>query len=147
MHKMSQLNKNGDPIQRPNCFIVGEGIKATDVVRIWYTEENLQDIEMPVTVNVLELMKHMHKIRHDESQEDKLNGVGRMLVAIFNAWSVPHSFLTWPSLENKETEAMRAAELQEKFIAGKQGRALQSARWNGNHVFQELLGAIFLPEN
>ena len=147
MHKMSQLNKNGKPIQRPNCFTVGEGIKATDVVRIWYTEENLQDSEMPVTVNVLELMQHMHKIGHDETQEDKLNGVGRMLVEIFKAWSAPHSFLTWPTLENKETEAMRTAELQEKFIAGYQGRALQSARSNGNHFFQEVLGTIFLPEN
>jgi hypothetical protein len=147
MHKMSQLNRNGKPIQRPNCFTVGDGIKDTDVVRIWYTEENLQDSEMPVTVNVLDLMKHMHEIGHDESQEDKLNGVGRMLVEIFKAWNAPHSFLTWPTLENKETEAMRAAELQEKFIAGYQGRALQSARSNGNHFFQEVLGTIFLPEN
>ena len=82
---MSQLNRKGKPIQRPNCFTVGEGINAEDVVRIWYTEENLQDTEIPVIVNVFELMKHMHTIGHDESQEDKLNLVGRMLVNIFKA--------------------------------------------------------------
>ena len=99
---------------------------------------------MPVTVNVVDLMKHMHKIGHGESQEDKLNGVGRMLVEIFKAWGAPHSFLTWPTLENKETEVTRTAELQEKFIAGYQGRALQSARSNGNHFFPRGVGHDFL---
>ena len=147
MHKMSQLNRKGKPIQRPNCFTVGEGINAEDVVRIWYTEENLQDTEIPMIVNVFELMKHMHTIGHDESQEDKLNHVGRMLVDIFKAWSAPHSFLTWPTMENFETEALRSAELHERFISGYQGRALQSARSNGKHFAAEVLGAVFLPEN
>jgi hypothetical protein len=111
MHKMIQINKKGAQMQRPNCFTVGDGIKDEDVVRIWYTEENVQDTEMPVIVNVIELMKHMHKIGFDDKQDDKLNHVGRMLVEIFKAWNAPHSFLTWPTLENKETEALRATEL------------------------------------
>ena len=147
MHKMTQINKKGAQMQRPHCFTVGDGIKDEDAVRIWYTEENLQDTEMPVIVNVIELMKHMHKIGFDEKQEDTRNHVGRMLVEIFKAWNAPHNFLTWPTLENSETEALRATELHEKFIAGYQGRAMQSARSNGNHFFQEVLGAVFLPEN
>jgi hypothetical protein len=76
--------------QRPQCFTVWEGIKSEDVVRIWYTEENLQDAEMPVVVNVIDLIKHMHKIGFDDTQEDKLNHVGRMLVAI-SRHGVPHT--------------------------------------------------------
>ena len=81
-------------MQRPHCFTVGDGIKSEDVVRIWYTEENLQDMEIPVVVNVIGLMEHMHNISFDDTQKDKLNHVGRMLVAIFKAWNTPHNFLT-----------------------------------------------------
>ena len=100
-----------------------------------------------MVVNVIELMKHMHKIGFDDTQEDNLNHVGRILVEFFKAWSAPYSFLTWPTLENKETEALRAAELHEKFIAGYQGRAIQSARLNGNNFFPRSIGSyIFTGE-
>ena len=59
----------------------------------------------------------------------------------------PIQFLTWPTMENLETEALRAAELNERFMAGYQGRALQSARSNGKQFAKEVLGAVFLPEN
>ena len=89
----------------------------------------------------------MHKIGFDDSQEDKLNHAGRKLVQICKAWSAPHSFFIWQTLENKEAKALRSAELHEN--SSLDIKVLQCSRRGQTVIifFQEVLEVIFLPKN
>jgi hypothetical protein len=147
---MQHETPSGQKIPLPDCFTVNNGMgPENETVRICYTDKNLTDSELSITVKVLELMNHMHSIAGEKSDKGgrSLNSSGKLLVDILKEWKAPTEWLYWDSLEDRDEELLKLHSLHEKYISAQQGRAQQSIRANGTGFVDTAIAMISLPFN
>ena len=150
IHYMYHETPNGGKIPLPDCFTINEGMgfENNDSVRICFTDKNLTDTELSITVKVLELMDHMHTIAGETDKEGRtMNSTGKLLVDILKEWKAPTEWLYWDNLKDRDEELLKLHNLHEKYISAQQGRAQQSIRANGSGFVSTAIGMVSLPFN
>ena len=104
IQNMLHHDSNKRVIPLPECFSVDKGVGTdSETIRMCYTEVGLTDNELPIKVNVLALMKHIHLISggtEEERGKRVLGEVGKQMEDILKAWDAPYKWLKWLNLNN-----------------------------------------------